>query len=255
MNRTALALGLLGSLALGFAVHVQCQAADSVDLSTLTPLKLLQLLKEGDGFGFGVAESRIGWVREEDVPALMELIDSTEACLPVVHEWTSSIPPRSTIGQEAAMMVRGFRTGRYPPELYARPVSPEQRTELMDWWAARCPRVDAVKTMPFRDERGIDAAYDKLRFEGACEGGLLDALHDSRKMADPRQAPPYEGFSIADAALFILLERRSIELEQVLPDEVAARIKDRGVYAYFDYVATPKGRRDVVDRVERLVAR
>jgi len=246
---------VIALLALGCGVYVESQAADSVDLSTLRPLQLLQLLKEGDGIGFSVGESRSGWVREEDVPALMELLDSTEACLPLVHNKSSTIPRRSTIGQEAALMVKGYRRGSYPPELHARPVSPEERTELMDWWAARCPRVDAVKTMPFRDERGVDAAYDKLRFEGACEGGLLDALSDSRKMADPRQAPPYGGFAVADAALFILLQRRSIDVEQVLPDEVAARVKDRGVYAYFEYVATPDGRRDIVDRVERLVAK
>lgn len=134
----------------------------------------MQLLKEGDGTGFGVAESRICWVKEEDVPALMQL---------------------------------------------------------------------------------LDAAYDKLRFDGACEGGLLDALGDTREMTDPRQAPPYDGFTIADAALFILLERRSIGLDQVLPRDMAARIEDRGVYAYFEYVTTPEGRRDVVERVERLVAK
>lgn len=73
-------------------------------------------------------------------------------------------------------------------------------------------------------------------------------------MADPRQMPPEHRFTVADAALFILLERRSLEIEQVLPVDVAASMKQQSIYAYFDHVATPVGRSTVVDRVKHQVA-
>ena len=116
-----------------------------------------------------------------------------------------------------------------------------------------CPSVAEIKTMPFHDERGVDAAYDRLRFDAACEAVLIEALDNTQKMPDPRQMPTDARFAVSDAALFILMERRSLEIEQVLPDDVAARLKDRGIYAYFDYVARPAGRTAVVDRLRQPV--
>lgn len=116
-----------------------------------------------------VAKSVPGWVKEEHLPTLIELLDSPTECLPVVHEKSSTLPSRSTIGQEAAFLVQGFRAGRYPPALFAEK-SGVTKQELRDWWAgARCPFVAAINTMPFRGERGVDAAYDRLRFDDACE--------------------------------------------------------------------------------------
>lgn len=257
MKRTALALTLFASLALGCGVQVECRAADS-DLAKLTPLQLLELLKEPSQAGFPVfviSEPLEDWVREEHLPALMELLDSKEECTPVMLAISSTMPRHSTIGQEAAFMVHGFRAGRYPPALYSGHPSLASKEELLSWWTARCPRVDAIRTMPFRDERGVDAASDQLRFNDACERDLLASLDDEHRMADPRQMPPDERFTVADAALFILLDRRSLAIEQVLPDDVAARLKDQGIYAYFDYVATPEGRSDIVDRAKRLVVK
>lgn len=257
MKRTALALALFASLALGSGVQVECRAATS-DLAKLTPMQLLELLKEPSQAGlpvFVISEPLEDWVREEHLPALMELLDSTEECRPVLLAPSSVLPLHSTVGQEAAFMVHGFRAGRYPPALYSGHPSLASKEELLSWWTARCPRADAIKTMPFRDEHGIDAAYDKLRFEDACESELLVSLNDVRTMADPRQMPPDERFTVADAALFILLDRRSLAIEQVLPDDVAARMKGAGISAYFDYVATPQGRSEVVDRAKRLVVK
>jgi hypothetical protein len=107
--------------------------------------------------------------------------------------------------------------------------------------------------MPFRDERGLDVAYDRLRFDDPCETVLIESLGNLQKMRDPRQTPPDERFVVGDAALFILLWRRSWDIEQVLPHEVSAQLKDQGIAAYFDYVATPAGRRAVAARVERLI--
>ena len=116
-----------------------------------------------------------------------------------------------------------------------------------------CPPVESIKTKPFRNERGIDSAYDKLRYDDACEGVLIRSLSNTKKMADPRQMPPDERFVVADAALFVLLERRSIAIEAVVPDEVAKRMNSQGIYAYFDYVASPSGREKVISQARRMI--
>lgn len=121
--------------------------------------------------------------------------------------------------------------------------------------AMACPSVESIKTMPFRDERGVDGAYDRLRFDDSCEEMLISALSSTQKMADPRQMPPDERFVVADAALFVLLERRGIEVEAVVPEEVSKRMESQGIYAYFDYVASPAGRDRVTSKVRQLVNR
>ncbi len=119
--------------------------------------------------------------------------------------------------------------------------------------SASCPEVESIRTMPFREERGIDVAYDRLRFDDACQFVLIRSLDNVKKMADPRQMPPDERFVVSDAALFILLDRRGLAVEAVVPEDVAARMKSQGIYAYFDYVATPAGRNTVISRVRQLI--
>jgi hypothetical protein len=53
----------------------------------------------------------------------------------------------------------------------------------------------------------------------------------------------------------VLLERKGLAVEAVVPAEVAERMRGQGIYAYFDYVATPGGRSAVVSRVKELIDR
>ncbi|MBI1212272.1 MAG: hypothetical protein GC190_12470 [Alphaproteobacteria bacterium] len=117
-----------------------------------------------------------------------------------------------------------------------------------------CPPVSSIHTMPFRGERGEDAAYDKLRFDVRCETTLLRALGSTKPMHDPRQMPIDERFVEGDAALLILIERHNLHVEQVLPESWAARWKEDGMYAYFDYVSTKEGRADVTRRLKSSLA-
>lgn len=107
--------------------------------------------------------------------------------------------------------------------------------------------------MPFRFEYGIDPAYDRLRSDDACEYILVESLDDVSKMPDPRQAPIYEGFVVGDAALFMLLERRGLEFESVLPSDVSLKLETQGVCAYFSYVDTPAGRKSVIAKVKEII--
>lgn len=115
-----------------------------------------------------------------------------------------------------------------------------------------CPAVESVKIIPYKEGLGYDAAYERLVRDDTCEPGLIRALSDVKKMKDPRQAPVDPRFAVSDAAVFILLRRHQVNVKSILPIEVAKRLKDQGIYAYFDFVSTPAGRKFVIAKVEEL---
>ena len=117
-----------------------------------------------------------------------------------------------------------------------------------------CPEVNAIQIMPFREERGVDLAYDKLRFDAQCEPILWKTATSDKLMPDPREEPKYGGFTEGDAAVFVLVDKYHVPLEEVLPDDQAEDWKAHGVWAYFEYVESPRNRVAAVARLkERLV--
>jgi hypothetical protein len=67
-------------------------------------------------------------------------------------------------------------------------------------------------------------------------------------MPDPRQAPTYDGVVVGDVAFWILVEIARVDFTAMLPEDVAERFKERGVYAYFEYVALPFNRAELQQR-------
>lgn len=113
-----------------------------------------------------------------------------------------------------------------------------------------CPAVSDVKTMPFRDDWGVDAAYDRFRTGSDCDQVLIDALASVKLMTDPR-CPSYGGFVEADAAFFVLVEKFGLHFEDVLPK--GANWKEQGIYAYFEYVEEPRRRAKLNERLLTLI--
>jgi hypothetical protein len=102
------------------------------------PLDVLSLLKTRQSptwTPFFV--QRFNWVKESDLPDLFELLDSTEPCANVQSMWSSHIDTtRSSIGNEAAYLIEGFRKDRYPPRLNStRPLCDIEEIKL--WWKER----------------------------------------------------------------------------------------------------------------------
>jgi len=94
---------------------------DTFDWKHADPLGFLEFLKAKQGEPcptFAVEGVPDTWVTKEHIPQLMELLDSDEPCANVHSVYSSFHDCRkSTIGNEAAFLVEGFRTGRYPPEM------------------------------------------------------------------------------------------------------------------------------------------
>jgi hypothetical protein len=88
-----------------------------------------------------VEDSVRGWVQPSDVSELMELIDSDRPCSSVALVVSSRLRwEGSTMGDEAAFLIEGFRQGTYPPGLTSEPLSDADRAALKDWWNAAKPK-------------------------------------------------------------------------------------------------------------------
>ena len=101
------------------------------------PLELLSFL-ESWGSNYWVSPILpFGWVKESDLPALVELLDSSEPCASVQSMSSSFIDTtRSNVGNEAAYLIEGYRKDIYPPRLNStRPFCDIE--EIKKWWGDR----------------------------------------------------------------------------------------------------------------------
>lgn len=110
-----------------------------LDLKTTDPQRVLALLKSQTDphFVLTIAAAEAGWVKERDLPQLIALLDADQPCAPVTIVHSSVWPPSTTVGEQAALMIQGFRTGKYPPRLNPTPITDENKREIRAWWAAR----------------------------------------------------------------------------------------------------------------------
>jgi hypothetical protein len=90
-------------------------AADDFDWQRQGPMDLLDRLRQSLDVAYVVAASHRGWLRPSDKPSLEALLESGEACSPVLSYWSSyDRTCRSTIGKEAAYMLKSLEVGVYP---------------------------------------------------------------------------------------------------------------------------------------------
>ncbi len=100
-----------------------------------------------------------------------------------------------------------------------------------------CKRLSEVKQVPFKGESINDEAYNDIVSRGkAVIPCLIREITNTTRMKDPRSAPTYPDFRVGDLAFFLLVDITKIPFEQMLPYSVKFKIKDEGVYAYFEYV-------------------
>ncbi len=81
-----------------------------------------------------------GWVEEEHLPGLFDLLDSDEKCaLPVRFDASphTDMSKGSTVGREAGLMIKNFMGQRYPARLGSR-ISDADKEELRKWWRGYC---------------------------------------------------------------------------------------------------------------------
>lgn len=115
--------------------------------------------------------------------------------------------------------------------------------------AQACDQVRAITLMPMKGD-GDDPAYLSLIERGA--GALPDlvmCIADQSVMPDPREAPVYTRTTVGDVAFWTFARITGVRIEDFLPTEYKERWEVNGVYAYFEYVATPENRLALQARV------
>ncbi len=91
------------------------------DFKSQSSLDFISLLIRMNMFGgacYTFKETIKGWVKREDIPVLLLLLDSNEPCANVCSQFSSHLDQTpSTVGQEVLFIINGYITGRYPPGL------------------------------------------------------------------------------------------------------------------------------------------
>lgn len=113
---------------------------------------------------------------------------------------------------------------------------------------ALCNRLSEIQSIPMKGP-GSDELYRGLLEMGdAAVPCLIDRIADTTPMKDPRMTPSYSGFVVGDLAFFILIRITGVDGYEMLPEDVRAQYKEKGYFAYFDYVAIPSHRLDLQRR-------
>ena len=119
-----------------FLVAGNAFAADSLAFPELpdSPRALIEALRSSDEF-YTVEGRRLQYVKESDLPYLIELLDSKEPCAHVVEVFSSVLPNgRSTVGHEAAYLIEGFWKRYYPTGLTSQRYEPDM-AEIKRWYS------------------------------------------------------------------------------------------------------------------------
>jgi hypothetical protein len=185
----------------------------------------------GRGVGYLLSDRGASWDRRR-----LELIDNAQ-----YNAWASELERRYVPGGKCEGL-GGYEPfgGKLCINVPGRKsLTPVEREKL----AARepgedCDAVSTIRVMPFRNQAGLDPAYDGL-VAGGCSlvPCLIERIADTRGMPDPRQAPLWLDFKVGDAALFVLTRITGRSFEESLPAPVRARFPNQGVQAYFAYAA------------------
>lgn len=119
-----------------------------------------------------------------------------------------------------------------------------------------CNRLPEIENLPLKaDGPSVDTVYVKIReVHAELVDCLVDRISDMHVMPDPRSTPgKVSGFRVGDLAFFLLARFGHVGFEEVLPREVHARLPERGVLAYFEWVDKPGNREALQMQVRRAL--
>ncbi len=110
-----------------------------------------------------------------------------------------------------------------------------------------CNELRNIKRMPHEaQETADDPIYDGLIAMGVkaipC---LVEKVTDTTVIEDPREAPHVHGFTVGDAAVFMLHRITKEPIEEILVGNYKDEWKTNGVYAYFSYVEKLENRKKI----------
>lgn len=117
-----------------------------------------------------------------------------------------------------------------------------------------CERIQDIRVLPFKDERGEDEIYNSIREAGdSAIPCLIDRISDTTIMPDPRQSPHYDQITVGDVAFFVLVGIAGEEenFANFLPNDIKMKYHEQGVYAYFQFVKAIDNRKMLQENVRQ----
>lgn len=136
------------------------------------------------------------------------------------------------------------------------PVAPPAPAPLPDYTGTPCTVLPAIENPPTMIGKPVaDPAYQSLKDAGAAAVPcLVMALSDPRPLDHPQSLPGTKAdFTVGDLAFFLLVDFGHVDFMRALPGDVAAKVPDRGVFAYFDWIVAPGNRERLQARVRDQV--
>ena len=109
-------------------------ADTSFNLYHYNPFQFLDMLKRFSFPTFTLWKEYKNWIKKEDIPKLIKLLDSKDSCANVSIATSSFLDMKfSTVGQEAAYMILSFQKGIYPPGLNSS-IYVWNKNDIIKWW-------------------------------------------------------------------------------------------------------------------------
>jgi hypothetical protein len=118
--------------------------------------------------------------------------------------------------------------------------------------AAPCARLGAIKDPPNPITSASDPAYAAIKLAGRdalpC---LVDAIASTAPLDDPQTTPGGSPFTQGDLAFFLLVDFGYVDFASALPPDLRAEGRERGAFAYFDWIDGPGHRAQLQAEVRR----
>ena len=126
-----------------------------------------------------------------------------------------------------------------PPSAVDRALSQETaKRRAQELGVGPCDDITKIRTLPFRDELGQDAQFDRMvvNFDGyrTC---LVGKITDGTPVPDPSSGPKRHSYAVGNLAYDVIASVGVLEYEICLPAEISDRWKAVGAQALVEWTA------------------
>lgn len=127
-----------------------------------------------------------------------------------------------------------------PPPPPSMPSQEQARAHALALGVGSCDDLVRIRTLPFRDELGHDAQFDRMvvNFEGYRDC-LTAKILDRTPIEDPATGPRRHGYTVGNLAYDVIASSGRLEYETCLPAEIADAWRMFGAQALVDWTAQP----------------
>jgi hypothetical protein len=109
------------------------ERASAEEVTSMTAEAFLQRLEKGQKGVLILSSPITGWPPKEELEFLASRLGDTTPSRGVMAPGAPFMPVRSTVGDEAALLLLGMKEGGYPPGGSSRKFTPQEKEALRNW--------------------------------------------------------------------------------------------------------------------------